>query len=203
MRFIAGFRASALAGSMLGAAFAVSAFSSSAQAQALGFGGGPAFSGPVAGVGVGAYGGTGVPTSGPTGPSAFFGGGREPFAPVIGFLGGGWGGGYGGGYGGYGGGSGEPGVNTSISNYNYTYNDYRRRDGGHYGGGGVFYADDGYSRMYANRPSDGGYDDYGYRPAARTGYASVTHYRPAQHIFYLPTTTHRAARKRVRYETQY
>lgn len=187
MRFIAGFRATAVAATALSAVMAVAGFASNAAAQ-------------VAGVGVGAYGGgMGVPTSGPTGPSAFYGGGNPPYAPVIGFLGGG---GWGGGYGGYGGGSGAPTVNSSVSNYNYTYNDYRRRDGGFYGGGGVFYADDGYSRMYADRPSYGG-DDYGYRPAARTGYAPVIYYRPAQHIFYLPTTTHRVARKRARYEARY
>lgn len=205
MRFIAGFRATAMAGSMLALAVAVDGVASGALAQAVGIGGGFSGGGPVAGVGVGAFGGgTGVPTSGPTGPSAFFGGGREPHAPVIGFLGGGWGGG---GYGGYGSRIGDsyvaPGGNAAV--YNYYYHDARRRDGGFYGGGGVFYADDGYSRMYADRPSYGGYDgyDYGYRPAARTGYASVIYYRPAQHVFYLPTTTHRVAHKRGRYEARY
>ena len=222
MRFIAGLRATALAGSILGAASAGSILgaasagsilfaASAAWAQSgVGVGAlGGSFGGAAgigAGYGVGAYGGGGgAPTSGPVGARGFFGGGNPPYQPVIGFLGGGWGGG---GWGGYGGQIGDsyvaPGGNAAV--YNYYYHDARRNDGGFYGGGGVFYADDGYSRMYADRPSYGdGYGGY-YgppRPAARTGYAPVIYYRPAQHVFYLQTTSDRVARKRGRYEPRY
>ncbi len=44
----------------------------------------------------------------------------------------------------------------SASIYTYNHYDNRRRDGGFYGGGGVFYGDDGYSRLYGQRSP---YDD--------------------------------------------
>jgi len=194
MRFIAGFRAASLTGAAI-------MLLSGGDALAQGFGGGGFGGGGfhgggppsmAAGVGVGAY----APGQGPVGARGFWGGGFHGYQPVIGF----WGG-YGG-YGGYGGSDiGEsyvpPGGNATV--YNYYYHDARRRDGGFYGGGGVFYADDGYSRLNAVRRSSarGEYDD------GAPDYALAPIYRPAQHIFYLPTNYNRGAHRHNRRVTQY
>jgi hypothetical protein len=141
-----------------------------------GFGGGHGgYGGALPGIGVGAF----APGQGPVGAAGWNGGSWRGRTNAY-F----WGGGYGGGYGGAGGGNFALGGSANV--YNYNHYDNRRRDGGFYGGGGVFYGDDGYSRVYAARPprSDR-YDDDGYPASGRTGYAPTTVYRPSQHIFYL------------------
>lgn len=188
MRFISGIRPAALAG-------ALALMSGAALAQAAGAGGaggGGGMGGGAPAYGAGAY----APGQGPTGAAGWYGGSWRGYQPVIGPL---WGG-----YGGYGGGGGGGNVAYGGAANIYTYNHYdnRRRDGGFYGGGGVFYGDDGYSRLYVSRPSyDDRYVDDGYyrRP---TGYAPVTVYRPSQHIFYLPENKSRAMRKGARHHAQ-
>ncbi|WP_424362356.1 hypothetical protein [Methylocystis parvus] len=194
MRFISGLRAAAIAGALLlppGAELA----------QAGGFGGGGGGGGHGGGgggfgggfghgrpaTGVGAY----APGQGPTG-AAGLGLGTNRHGVLNGF----WGG-YGGGYGG-----GGDAISAGNSTNVYTYNHYdnRRRDGGFYGGGGVFYPDDGYSRLYTIR-RPGGYDD-DYPSYGPTGYAPQTVYRPSQHIFYLPGNNRRAARKSARRDSE-
>lgn len=170
------------------------AFAQAVGAGGFGGGGGGGMGGAPStpGYGAGAY----APGQGPTGAAGWHGGGRRGFQPVIGPLWGGFGGGYGGG------GDGGVAYGGSANVYTYNHYDYRRRDGGFYGGGGVFYGDDGYSRLYVARPSyDDRYIDDGYyrRP---TGYAPVTVYRPSQHIFYLPENKSRAARKGARHHAQ-
>jgi len=186
MRFIAGFRAVRLVGAAI-----VSLAGGGALAQ--GVGAGVFQSGPLPGIGVGAYG----PGQGPVGARGFYGGGFKGYQPVIGFLGG-----YGyGGYGAYDGGDSyvPPGGNATV--YNYYYHDARRRDGGFYGGGGVFYADDGYSRLNAvRRPATRSYDEYA---DDAPDYVPAPVYRPSQHIFYLPTNYNRGARRHHRHITQY
>ncbi len=103
------------------------------------------------GVGVGAY----APGQGPTGAAAWSAGALP--GNVRGFRGGGRF---------YGGGSGTGGsvaIGGRANVYNYNYNDRRRNDGGFYGGGGVFYGDNGYSRL---------------PPVVNSG--------PSQHVIYLP-----------------
>ncbi|WP_457796680.1 hypothetical protein [Methylocystis sp. S23] len=183
MRFNSGLRAAAFAG-------ALALLPGAALAQAGGFGGG--HGGGHGGGGFGGHGGfRGLPAvgvgayargQGPTG-AAGLGLGANRHGVLSGF----WGGGYGG-----------DAVSMGNSTNIYTYNHYdnRRRDGGFYGGGGVFYPDDGYSRLYTIRPP-GGYDD-GQTTYGPTGYAPQTVYRPSQHIFYLHDNNRRATRKSAR-----
>jgi hypothetical protein len=198
MRFISGFRAAAIAGAII----------LLPGAQAGGFGGGHgggfgghAFSrggfdghrgglGPLPGYGANAY----APGQGNTGAAGWNGGNWRGFTRgPFGYFGGGC---CGGGYGGEGVAI-VPGGSANL--FNYTYNDFRRRDGGFYGGGGVFYGDDGYSRLYSIRPP-GDYSEPTYGP---TGYAPYSVYRPSQHIFYLPDNNPRAARKAARHAAEY
>jgi hypothetical protein len=109
------------------------------------------------GIGVGAY----APGQGPVGAGAFS-VGRGAFNQGARFVGRGYRGFYvGGGY--------PQGGNTAVyNNYRTTavqvYN--QRHDGGFYGGGGVFYGDNGYSRL-----------------------SPVTNYTPSQHVIYLPDSS--------------
>ena len=174
MRFVTGLIAAAASGVLVLATaetFAQGRVAGGGSGGGGGHGGGHGgFAGPAQQViGPGAFG----PGQGPVGARGFFGGGFQRHQPVIGPLGGG--GGY---YGGYDGADGyvAPGGNAAV--YNFNYQDYRRNDGGFYGGGGVFYADDGYSRLYARRSYSDGPPEYGPSPA----------YVPAQHIFYLEGT---------------
>lgn len=122
-------------------AFALLIPSGVLPASADGFRGGPgggppppSVSRPV--IGVGAY----APGEGPVGASGWYGGNwHGPQSPV-----GVWGGGYYGGGGGDGGETVVRGGGANVTTYNHF--DNRRRDGGVYGGAGVFYGDDGYSR---------------------------------------------------------
>ncbi|QGM98805.1 hypothetical protein [Methylocystis parvus] len=187
MRFISGIRAVAVVG-----ALALAPGASLAQAGGgHGGGGGGGFGGGGFGhglpaTGVGAY----ARGQGPTG-AAGLGLGANRHGVLNGF------------WGGYGGGGGGDAISQDNQTNVYTYNhfDNRRRDGGFYGGGGVFYPDDGYSRLYTIRPP-GGYEDAApvYGP---TGYAPQTVYRPSQHIFYLPDNNRRATRKHARHEGGY
>lgn len=148
-----------------------------ANAQAGGFGG---FGGAPQAIGAGAF----APGQGPVGSRGFVGGNFPGHQNVVGL----WGyGGYGGGYGGGAGGDNYvvPGGNTTVNSY-YHY-DARPRDGGFYGGGGVFYGDNGYSRVYYNRPPSYGGD---YCPPS-------DEYRPAQHVYYIGPV-HRPSRHRAR-----
>ncbi len=149
--------------------------------------------GPLPGIGANAY----APGQGPTGAAGWnFGNWRGFTRGPFGYFGGCCGGGYGGyGY------DGVPvalpgGSPTSVFTYNYY--DNRRRDGGFYGGGGVFYGDDGYSRLHTVRPPD----DDGYPAYGPTGYAPGAVYRPSQHIFYLQDNNPAAARKAARHDAQ-
>lgn len=164
MRFIAGF----------GAAVAAMMLLAGGTASAQG----------VPAIGVNAYPtlGGGAPIAGPVGARGFNGGSFAGNQPVLGFLGG-WGGWGPYGYNdGYGDGYIAPGGNAAV--YNYYFHDKHRREG-FYGGGGVFYADDGYSRIFVHQPRRRGYNDYD-DGAAGTGYAPVVgDYRPMQHIIYL------------------
>ncbi|WP_442753722.1 hypothetical protein ACNHKD_12015 [Methylocystis sp. JAN1] len=183
MRFISGLRAAAIAGALM-------LLPGAELAQAGGFGGGHGgggggFGGGFRGlpaVGVGAY----ARGQGPTG-AAGLGLGANRHGVLNGF----WGGGYGGG-----GGGDAVSMGNATSVYTYNHYDNRRRDGGFYGGGGVFYPDDGYSRLYTIR-RPGGYDD-DYPTYGPTGYAPQTVYRPSQHIFYLPDNNRGPTRKSAR-----
>lgn len=204
MRFISGIAAAAFVGTLM-------LLPAAAPAQAGGFGGGghgggigggfggrfggrfPGHHGglgPLPGVGANAY----APGQGPTGAAGW------NFGSWHGFTRGPFGyfGGCCGGYGGYDF-DGAPiplsgGAPTNVLTYNHY--DNRRRDGGFYGGGGVFYGDDGYSRLYTIRPPD--YD--GYPTSGPTGYAPGGVYRPSQHIFYLPDNNPPAAKKAARHD---
>ncbi len=148
-----------------------------AQAQGVGVGGGGPPSGgggpaPAAlpGVGVQAY----APGQGPTGAGSWNGGSWNGYTRAYGPF---WSGYYGGG-GGAGGGVATGGA--SALNYNLNYIDNRRRDGGFYGGGGVFYGDDGYSRR---EPVDNVDTARPPKPAADESLGVV---RASTHIIYLP-----------------
>jgi hypothetical protein len=187
MRFISGLRAAAIAG-------ALTLLPGAGLAQGGGFGGGHGgggvggFGGRPA-VGVGAY----APGQGPTGAAGLgLGANRRGVLNGFGY----WGGGYG-----SGGGGDAVSMGNSTNVYTYNHYDNRRRDGGFFGGGGVFYPDDGYSRLYAIRPP-GGYED-GYTAYGPTGYAPRTVYRPSQHIFYLPDNNRGATRKSARRDAAY
>ncbi len=122
------------------------------------------------GIGVGAY----APGQGPTGAASWNGGNWRGYVNAYGPIGAG-------GY--YGGLSGEGGYyayggGAEVLTYNHY--DNRRRDGGFYGGGGVFYGDDGYSRINAIRPHDDGV------MGASRAFASEPQYRANPHIIYLP-----------------
>jgi hypothetical protein len=173
MRFKSGLRAAAIATALIPP-------SGLSLAIAGGFGGGgfggaaptaPSFARPT--IGVGAY----APGEGPVGAAGWYGGSWNGYAPARGRF---WGGGY---YGGGGNGGGETIASGGSANvFTYNHYDQRRRDGGFYGGNGVFYGDDGYSRApLPERPADsfraGPYDD--------------------PHIIYLPTSS-RAARVTAR-----
>jgi hypothetical protein len=185
MRFISGLRAVAIAGALAlspGAELAqAGGFGGGGHGGGGGFGGGFSGHGGLPAVGVGAY----ARGQGPTGAA-----GLGLGANRHGVLNGYWGGGYGGG----GGDAVSMGNSTSV--YTYNHYDNRRRDGGFYGGGGVFYPDDGYSRLYTIRRPGGYGDDYTtYGP---TGYAPQLVYRPSQHIFYLPDNNSAPPRKSSR-----
>lgn len=176
MRFKSGLRAVAIAAALIPP-------SGLSLAIAGGFGGGgfggatpaaPSFARPT--IGVGAY----APGEGPVGAAGWRGGSWNGYAPGRGRY---WGGFFGGG-----GDSGGETVATGGSANVFTYNHYdqRRRDGGFYGGNGVFYGDDGYSRSpRPERPAEssraGPYDD--------------------PHIIYLPTAS-RAAHVNARREAR-
>ncbi|BDV34429.1 hypothetical protein [Methylocystis iwaonis] len=198
MRFISGFQAAALAGALMllpGAPLAQGGgFGGGGSGAghggfgAGGFGGHRGAPGPLPGYGANAY----APGQGNTGAAGWNGGNWRGFTRgPFGYFGGGYGGGYGGD-----GVAIVPGPSANVFNYNY--NDYRRRDGGFYGGGGVFYGDDGYSRLYSIRPP-GDYSEPTYGP---TGYAPYSVYRPSQHIFYLPDNNPRGARKAARHAAE-
>lgn len=177
MRFVTRLEAAALAASALTLLVA-----GGAQAQSMGFGG---HAGGLQGIGVGAFQTQGgVPVAGPTGTRGFWGGNFSGRQKAFGFFGG-WGGGYG-----YGGGapSSAPGGGATVNNYVMPQPEPRRYDGGFYGGAGVFYPDDGYSRDNAvRRPSAGYRGGYGGAP----DYIPAPVYPPAQHIIYLSTTDDR------------
>jgi hypothetical protein len=190
MGFISGLRITA-------AAAALTLLSGGALAQAVGAGGfgggfGGGFRGPPAlpTYGANAY----APGQGPVGARGWYGGSWRGFQPVIGPLwgGGGWGGG------GWGGGD-ATALGGSSNVYTYNHYDFRRRDGGFYGGGGVFYGDDGYSRLHVSRPA---YDEPPYPEGTPTGYAPVTAYRPSQHIIYLDESNPAPASKGARGKTE-
>ncbi len=111
-------------------------------AVAGGFGGGHMGAAPAPmarpGIGVGAY----APGEGAVGASGWNGGNWRGYTPAFGTF---WGGGYSGGGEGGGGEAILRGGSTNVITYNHY--DQRRRDGGFYGGNGVFYGDNGYSRL--------------------------------------------------------
>lgn len=187
MRFISGVTAAACAGALLLVPAFAFAQAGGGPAGGGGFGGG----GARPGYGANAY----APGQGPTGAAGWYGGNWNGFTNAFGLLGG-WGGGYGGG-GGAGGGGVAIGGQTNVTTYNHF--DNRRRDGGFYGGGGVFYGDDGYSRLYSNKPP--GEDSAPVKGS--TGYAPGGVYRPSQHIIYLPDNKGRRARNRARHEARF
>jgi hypothetical protein len=132
MRIIPGFCATALMTALL------SSWPVAAQGPGPGgFGAGspPHVDPPRQGIGVDAY----APGQGPVGVAAWNGGNWR--GPVRGgFLP--WGGGYAV--------PAAPAIDFAPGGpaaFTYNHFDNRRRDGGFYGGGGVFYGDDGYSRL--------------------------------------------------------
>ncbi len=157
MRFIAGLGVAATAGLLLTAP-------ALAGGHGGGFGGG--FGGGGSGFGVPPQVGVGVfgQGSGLVGVQGF--NGRNRHGNFMGIYGGGYGGGYSSGGDGY---VVPGGNNASVSTY--LHYDARPRDGGFYGGGGVFYGDNGYSRVYSTRPGGGDYCP------------PETVYRPAQHVY--------------------
>ncbi|WP_363348448.1 hypothetical protein [Methylocystis echinoides] len=137
-------------------------------------GGGPPPPSALPGVGPGAY----APGQGPVGAAGWNGGNWRGYTHAAPFVGGGYyGGEYGGGYVGGGG---------SANVFTYNHFDNRRRDGGFYGGGGVFYGDDGYSRLTPARASEDG-DGYSFRKIA--GEAAGVE-RPNPHVIHLPDYRH-------------
>ncbi|RTL81424.1 MAG: hypothetical protein EKK29_17755 [Hyphomicrobiales bacterium] len=188
MCFKSGLRAAALAGALMQSGLAL------AQA-AGGFGGGhPGGGGPpppsaLPGVGAGAY----APGQGPTGAAGWNGGSWRGYTNAFGPF---WGGGYSGYGGGDSGGSAGAGVSANILTYNHF--DNRRRDGGFYGGGGVFYGDDGYSRLTPARAPEG---EESQPHKAADEAAGVE--RPSANIIYLPVENQRPARGGARREVRH
>ncbi len=143
-------------------------------------GGGPPPPSALPGVGVGAY----APGQGPTGAAGWNGGSWGGYTNAFNPF---WGGGY---YGGESGG--YAGASSSAANvFTYNHFDNRRRDGGFYGGGGVFYGDDGYSRLTPARAPEG---EEPQTPRRADEMAGVE--RPSANIIYLPDDDRRAARAR-------
>ncbi len=143
-------------------------------------GGGPPAPSALPGVGVGAY----APGQGPTGAAGWNGGSWRGYSNAYGPL---WGGYYGNG----GESAGFERTSQSANVFTYNHFDNRRRDGGFYGGGGVFYGDDGYSRLTpARAPQDE-------EPRTRRWADEADGVeRPSAHVIYLPDGNRLAARAR-------
>jgi hypothetical protein len=145
MRIISGLRVVAMLAAMLPSGLAVAQAHGPVGFGPGGFGSHPGFGPPRQGIGVNAY----APGQGPVGVAAWNGGAWSGY-PKGGAIG--WGGGY------YGSAPAGAEVSTGGVANVFTYNhfDNRRRDGGFYGGGGVFYGDDGYSRLPVQPVRDAG-----------------------------------------------
>lgn len=179
MRFKSGLRAAAIAGALV-----LPPCLAFAQA------GGPPAPSARPGIGIGAY----APGQGPTGAAGWNAGSWRGYTNAYGPF---WGGGY------YGGGESDGGEivarggTANVVTYNHF--DNRRRDGGFYGGGGVFYGDDGYSRLNAASPYEGAAFC---RTPTRADDGAGTQERGSAHIIYLPDSNRRAARGGARQARQ-